>query len=265
MAKLHLLDEHGLLTIQHNEEKLTSKFYDLQKKDVENRVQININSLMVNDNIVFDIGVLALSNSDETVLLSGIHTHVVVVYVIQDNQKLVIGFLTSDKSKLMLSNNQPFNYDNINNKQQRFALLRQPLLVTQTEYLQQLSNCQLIDGTIIKQQQVGRDYINNKEVYGILQQHLKTKVIPQIQKENGLVDLYNGKGVTLKDIDYVLEQADLKTQILVDTRFKDYIQLKNLQNIKKLENWLKNTEKTLDKESFKQLKIKIEIHENKNK
>lgn len=70
-------------------------------------------------------------------IASGIQKHAVVTMPLSDDKKIIMGFLTSDKTDLLLSDNnmkillsptQPF--DETSGKGQMFALLKEPLIVS---------------------------------------------------------------------------------------------------------------------------------------
>jgi NADH:ubiquinone oxidoreductase subunit 3 (subunit A) len=262
--KLKALEERTLFTYQNNEEKLTAKFFELQAKEILKKVEIFLDNTQ---KFTFDIGLLQITDIDNTVLITGLQNHVVVVYVIQENKKVVVGYLTSSKNAdVILSAKQPFDYYNENsNKAQRFTTLKKPLIIECKEHLKPLEQCTLNDGRVVNQQQIGHEYINNIEIKKKIQNQIETKVIPQIQKDNGLISVYEGKGITEKDIDTVLiKHAKIAEQNSSEI-LQQFIKIRNEQNDAKKLKFLENNKKKLDKITFELLLKKIENYEKLHK
>lgn len=153
---------------------------------------------------------------------------------IQGDQRLVFGMLTSlTEGTIVLSEKQPFDFDN-KNKKQYFTTFKQPFLLNNKEYFKPLDTCILEDGRVINQQQIGHDYITIPEVKQKLEQQIETKVIPQIEKDGGHVFVYTGLGVTHDDI--IREQKVAKY-------FKDYLFIKKQLDESKLQRTLKGIKK----------------------
>lgn len=111
--RLKALEERGLVIYENEQEKLTKEFYKLPKVKVKTLETIKVElteDTIKNNN--FNIGILQVADIQNVILLEGIQTHVVVIYKIQDNQRIVIGFLTSDKdAQIVLSETQPFDFE----------------------------------------------------------------------------------------------------------------------------------------------------------
>ena len=103
---------------------------------------------------------------------------------------------------------------------------------------------------LIDQQKIGHDFINKPAIRGLLDLQMQTKVIPKIEANNNLVNVYEGKGLTIEDITFALKQQELKDNTIVDFLYKEYKKKCNLQNEEKLNRWLLNTEQTTSKNNL---------------
>lgn len=131
-------------------------------------------------------------------------------------------------------------------------------------YFKSLNSFLMENDFLIDQQKIGHDFINKPAIRGLLDLQMQTKVIPKIEANNNLVNVYEGKGLTIEDITFALKQQELKDNTIVDFLYKEYKKKCNLQNEEKLNRWLLNTEQTTSKKQFNMLQTKIIANENKN-
>jgi hypothetical protein len=267
--KLKDLQDRGLLIYQNDQEKLSKKYYELPKHKTKEAVKIKVDFTeeIVTNNNNFNVGLLQVTDNHNSILLKGTQTHVVVIYAIHNNQKIVMGYLTSEKDKtIKLSDTQPFNFnDQEKKKKQYFAVLQEPLMITNADYLKELETITLPGDIIINQQEVGEIYVNQPHIKDIITQQLITQIIPTIKQQGHYLQEYDGKGLTLHEIDETLKAFDEEAELNARKSFKKYKENKNQLTSKDLTQWLKGQEQTLDKITFEILKNKIETHENIHK
>jgi hypothetical protein len=265
------LEERSLLKRVYGEEKLTSKFYELLAQ-TKNKLQTKIfypeNLSNTNTNLLFEIGLLEVKNKHNTLLLSGVQSHVIIIVIfdVKSDQRILWAYFTSEQnsSHIKLSEKQPFNFEkNINKKPQMLHVLKKPFVVTNTA-IEKLPILK-IDNIVINQQDTGMAYIKDPFIHNKLENALNSKTLPILKKQNEMLDTYAGNGITKEDITNVLIQADLSMKEHVDKFFNLYIKEKNKLDKAKLERWLIQQEKTLDKKTFEALKERIKDEENKHR
>jgi len=259
LAILKNLENYGFITYdQANYIKVTEKLYtnNSYKKQLET-IQIDIDSLKDSE-LTLEICILVI-NIENTVIASGIQKHAVVTIPLSDDKKIIMGFLTSDKTdivlladkmKILLSPTQPF--DEISGKGQMFALLKEPLIVysSDTKELPQP----------FKQNAI--EYLNNPEVFPILKDNAENYIFEKIAKNNYSISVYDGNGFTKEELYVILEEEEKKMKANVETHIKKYKELQ-FKNKNKIPFWLNNIKAVSSKKYIELLEAAIE-EEDKN-
>lgn len=250
-------EDHNLLKFEHDTAKLTSKYYSLPKIIKENKEKIENPELAHTEKDIFEMAVLRVIKENETILLSGIHQHVVVICKVENDKKIVWAYLTSEKNLLhkKLSDQQPFNYDDINDKPQMIHILTQPFVVYEQQ-LQQLPEAFLKDGRVIDQHQIGQNYVNDQQEN--LKQLYDNNVPKKIKDQNSMLPVYNGAGVTLNDMHHALNESEKLLEGKVNKIFSQYCKKRNEGDVEKMEQWLEKQKNNLDKKTFTQLNERIQ-------
>ena len=87
-------------------------------------------------------------------------------------------------------------------------------------------------------QKIGEQYINRPDVKNKLQDLFKQHVLPALSKP---VLVYDGKGITLDDIQFVLNERDKESQSQAQKLFHTYENKRKI-SINKANDWLQKLE-----------------------
>lgn len=259
---LDFLVKCGLLTEDYT--KFTSKFYTLSTNPSHPRQTLDLTCLNKNP-IKFQLGVLNISTN--TIILSGLQNHINVFATITPTNKLIIGYLTSQKDNIniKLSDEQPFSTQNIGNKkQQMFHPLNIPMLIS-NNLIMNLISYNEGEYADVNQQELGNSFITNEAVNDLLQNFYEKKVIPEIINQKGSLQIYNGDGGTRENIEYALIQEEKRRNNYLKKALVKYEHLKKELNENKLEKWLFDTKNNTDKETFEKLESAIKEYNAKFK
>lgn len=259
---LDFLVKCGLLTEDYT--KFTSKFYALPTNPSSPRQTLDLNCLNKNP-IKFQLGVLNVSTN--TIILSGLQNHINVFATITPTNKLIIGYLTSQKDNIniKLSEEQPFPTQNIGNKkQQMFHPLNIPMLIS-NNLIMDIIPYNEGEYANVNQQELGNSFITKEAVNDLLQNFYEKKVIPEVNNQKGSLQIYNGDGGTRENIEYALIQEEKRRNNFLKKAIVKYEHLKKELNENKLEKWLIDTKNNTDKETFEKLELAIKEYNAKFK
>lgn len=201
-------------------EKLTKAFFDLGVKLNVSTLSLGFSKEFLLENPKFDLGLLVITQEEKTILLFGEHKHVVLLYTNLENQKIIWGYLTLNKSEknFMLSNQQPFQDqpNNINDtnavtivKQQYVHILETPL-IAKDSYINTLPQ---------DMKQTGDDYL--KTILHKVNEMFKKFVVPKLT--NSHVNIYDGKGFTEEMIKKMVLIHEQKEGKLAQKWLNEYI------------------------------------------
>lgn len=225
------------------------KYYNIIKEKETKIIDISNKNF---ENPVFSLGLL-IPNPSETVILSGIQTHVILIYTVIEGQKFVTGYLTSDKDKnnFKLSDTQPFPKD----PDGKPATTPQYFRLTKP-YLIEEKNLEPLPK---ETQEAGEKYLQQKAVQECLKQIHEKHIFPELNKP---IIIYDGKGITAEDIQKVFDEQDKDAQSKVKKYFDQYKMLKTNGNMEKFEEKMNNLKKT-DIVTYNYVKTYIENYEKK--
>lgn len=229
------LEMHGFITYDdYGYIKVTEKLYKNQDNKQLETMKIDLDILKQCE-FEFEICTLII-NEKTTVVASGIQKHAVITITLNNDYKIIMGFLTSDKTdilnndlKKVLSHEQPF--DKTSGKEQMYAILNEPLIV-KTSYTKQLP---------IKYQTEAIEYLQQTEVLSILKNSAQNHFINKLETNNGFILIYDGNGFTKQELITILEDEKQIMEKMLKKHMKQYkeLQFKN-KNKNKVELWLKN-------------------------
>ena len=244
MTKLLALDKRGLLDIETS--KVKAEFYaHLKKQRPTITASVELSEEQFLQNLNFHVGRLVPAEVEKNVLLSGMEMHAVILYTIKDDQTIVWGYLTSQKSEdvVLLSSTQPFMESGNENKPQYFRCV-EPLIVSHDS----------VENLEEKQQDKGDKYVQRSDVLNILKQEFLTKTLPQLQQPIGV---YDGIAITEEDIDSTLDYFD-KTKIQDAYKlFKKYEHKLTYKSEEDAKDWLTKM-KVQNKEAYPHLEKLID-------
>lgn len=234
IALLEKLEKYGFITQDGEDIKVTGKLYKNQEKKHVESIKFDIDSFK-NSELNFEICKLVI-NTENTMVASGIQKHAVVTIPLNDNKKIIIGFLTSDKTDILLLDNnmkkvlsitQPF--DQTSEKQQMYTILKEPLIVSDNNIEELPPNCK---PTAIA-------YVKNSEVFYILKNSVENYLLEKIEKNNNYISVYNGDGFTKEELYTILKNEEEIMEQTLKEHIKKYKEMQ-FKNKNKIEAWLKN-------------------------
>lgn len=189
---LEKLEKYGFINEHHTQ--VTNLFYDywIQKEsNGRSKVKVSNEDLNTPD---FKLGMLKIYKDTE--LLIGLHLHIATVYIVNQDQIIIFGYLTSqnDKTTFKLTKCQPFS-DSPDKPQ---------YLKTITPKVASIND---IENLSDEQQTIADDYLKNtyKEINTIFQNKIASNV-------TGDLNTYDGKGITLEDIKQVYTDYEKKQE-----------------------------------------------------
>lgn len=266
------LNKHKLIDSKNLDEKLTRPFYDLlsAKKEKECLTIFKEN----NNKFPIKLGLLKITSEKDTIFLSGVQNHIIIYSVIcrKTDRNLVWGYLTStkplDKNQEALSQNQPFNFDEIIEKKkpqknQHINLLKKPLM-TKNEFIKNLNKNSLIYETeklkiYANQHQIGVDYLQSHKISERLQNEFNTKILAF--KEEKSFNIYRGIGVSAEDINFVVKTTESNVELNIKAMIDKYKNMKNQCNDYHIDKWLKKAKITMSEYAYNRF---LEVLENEN-
>lgn len=224
--KFKALEEKNLYDPERN--LLKADFYTHLEKKISKDKVIPIEVALTETQIT--IGLLAINDTNNTIFLGGKHTHVMVIYTIINGHKIVGGYLTSQKNTdhILLSETQPFPRDDGKPSQipQYFKPIK-PFIVNDND----------IEALPEETQQLGKAYIQQDEI----QHKLHNAFNKKIALLANTITVYNGQGITLEDIDFVLQESNKAAQLWAENHFQRY-KIKLQISETNAKEWLKKME-----------------------
>lgn len=196
------------------------------------------------------IGLLKVTDPELTIFLAGHQLHVTVLFINDNGRKIVWGYLTSenkknDDSNHFLSKKQAFE-DSVQKsvKEQRIKIFEVPFIVEDTD----------ISPLKPEIQKHGETFINDKIITNTIKEIFTNKVISKLEKP---LHVYEGIGITSKDIQDVLNLFEQDQQTNAKLFYTEYLALKKqFASDDKINKWLLNKEKT-DPHAMKYLMLLI--------
>lgn len=191
--------------------KLTSEFYTLLNKQSKPEIQ-HIESLTLEEfsqNPNMSLGLLKLNPDSTAVLLEGKQLHIIVLYTIKNNLKVVWGYLTSENNPdhIKLSDYQPFSKKQ---DQPQFLKLINPILVDDN----------MVEALSPAYQGIANAYLHTPIIQERFTKSFIQKVFPNLTK--GIKLYSNDAGFTLKDFKEASTNFEKSNQVKALTLYDNY-------------------------------------------
>ena len=191
-------------------DKLKSDFFRYLKKSIPSEAAIESTSIECTQ---MSLGLLTIKNPEDTIYLTGIQNHVTIVYTVVDGQKVVGGYLTSEKGQnhIKLSDSQPFprNHDSKPLNSPQYFKPVKPFIIKDHD-LEPLPE---------ETYKLGLAYIQQKEIQDALQTEFKSRISSELKKP---IKFYDGQGITLQNINDVLSAIDQEKSSEAKKLFEKY-------------------------------------------
>ena len=217
-----LLEKYNLWTYDHKTgEKLNKKFFELLINKSSSSVKIDLSEDIIRNNFNMELGLLKITQTEETILLSGLQKHVILLYTTIDNKKIVWAYLTSDKSEanIVLSDYQPFkNKNDSTHNEQRLYVPKNPIIVNNSD-IKELPQHAMV---------IAEEYLKNQHIRHLLIDKFIKEILPRLQVPIGI---YDGKGITEENITQVMDIFEKKEKKIAQKWFNDYKSATNKQTV----------------------------------
>lgn len=203
------LAEKGLYNLKTN--KLSSEFYTLLNKQAAPEIQhiVPLTLEEFNQNPNMSLGLLKLNPNSTAILLEGKQLHIIVLYTINNNMKVVWGYLTSEDNPdhIKLSDYQPFSKKQ---DQPQFLKLINPILV----------NNNMVEALSPAYQGIANAYVHTPVIQEKFTKSFIQKIIPNLTK--GIKLYSNDAGFTLKDFKEASTNFEKSNQAKALTLYDNY-------------------------------------------
>lgn len=231
---------HLLKFDENTGEKLTKESLLTWKKPYKKTVSINLSEEI--NNCKFEFGLLKVHNKDETLLLPGLYKHVIVLYTTVNYQKIVWGYLTSEKGKCntLLSDYQPFMHNLGKKKDQYLYTIKEPIIVNNFDINQLPEEIRVM----------GQNYLVDNGILQILTTCFDKQTVPLLKNPIGV---YDGLGLTSENLKEILSQY---------TKREDKLGLKWFNDLKSCVTEKQKNDFWADREKDKHTHVRAHEHLN---